>query len=1633
MGQVHLLWITAALLSSPLLTLCDPLYILSAPQIMRVGTAERVFVEIQDRKDQNPINVNIKVMGFPQKDRDLLTTTVTLKPTENFQALVDINIPFVDDIFDTDPEIKQYVNLKATFDGSHTLEKIIMVSFQSGYIFVQTDKTIYTPDSTVRYRVFPLTTEAKATVSAVVVEIVTPEGIIIQRDQYASSKSQEYKLGNPISNGIWKIAASFKDSPDKNFTAEFEVKEYVLPSFEVNLNPAKSFFYTEDKEFTVEIIARYLFGLDVEGSAFVVFGIMNEGKKISIPSSLARVDISKGQGEAVLKRNHILQTFPNIEELVGKTMYVSVSVLTDTGSEMVEAERRGIHIVKAPYKIHFTRTPKYFKPGMPFDFRVYVTNPDETPAENVEVLVTPGNVQGRTDKNGVAKIVINTQKGTSTLDVTVRTITEGIPAENRMTAHAYKPTGGSQNYLHIDITTGLLKVGSQVILKLNLGTNAVGDQDFTYMVLSKGRIITASRYLKSGNSVIAVPLTVTKEMLPSFRVVAYYHVGSSEVVADSIWVDVEDTCMGSLKVDVKDVKATYLPNEDIDLKITGDPGAKVGLVAVDKGIYVLNNKNRLTQTKIWDAIEKHDLACTAGSGKDSMGVFYDAGLLFMSNSAGSTPDRRDLSCSSEQKRKRRHLTKTELKKTLVGSYSENLRRCCMDGLVENLLGYTCERRAKYVEEGDECRQAFLSCCKKLTEARRETIQEELILARSEEEDEDEMSVDIASRSVFPESWMWMDVVIPQCKNKEKCEIIKNERFPDSITTWVVTAISMSNEYGICVADSVKFVVQKNFFVDLKLPYSAVVNEQIEIKAVVHNLGGSTLNSVMVELKETPSVCSLASYKKKYRTTVSIAAKSSRAVPFIIIPLVKGEHVIEVTVRDPGGFPDGVQKKLKVVTQGILRSTGEQTLILEPDKHGGKQRSEIRRSFLDNKMPDTEAYTYIAVRGRPMAQLIKEAISGKGLESLIKLPSGCAEQNLMAMVLPLLAANFLEKTNQWEDVGGVEKRSEALGYIIAGYTRELKFLKPDGSFAVFSGASGSTWLTAYIVRMFSIANSLVTINHGVICNAVKWLILNAQMPDGVFRELYGVSSSAMGGKATQLSMTAFVLIALQEAKPICIDRVDSLQLRMDAATASIAQNVASESDPYAVAMVSYALANANKLKLDVLFRYASLDGSHWPVKESHAFTLEATGYALMALLKIREFKNALPIVQWLKINQKYEGGYLSTQATAVVFQALAKYLTEVPPPNPGRGMEVTVTSTARSSVFKGVFTKTTRGLQRSDRFPADGDLTVEASGEGEGSMSVITLYYVKPDGNSTKCKNFDLDVKFIRNKTISYEHAQASYTLSIQTKFLKDRESSMTILDIGLLTGFVPDTSDLEKLMGTDRYIQKFEVNKQLSDRGSLIIYLKKVSNVINERIVFRMHQMLEVALPQPVGITVYEYYAPENRCVKFYDMAERTSGTLYTLCPTEVCSCAEANCPQLKAPEVPDEGQRKTEACKNHDFAYKAKLQDIKETGSTYSYVFTIVEILKVGSDPVQPQDQRDFLVHEKCRSKLKLIIGKDYLLMGPEAKRIQEKYRYLFGSGTWVEYWPTSKESQDSQEHRERYNGLSELSFVLTTRGCTT
>uniref|UniRef100_A0A8C2IJK6 Complement component c3a, duplicate 4 n=1 Tax=Cyprinus carpio TaxID=7962 RepID=A0A8C2IJK6_CYPCA len=1493
--RVDSLWLAAVAVSLPVLSLCDPLYIFSAPNILKVGSPEKVFVEAQDYSGAS-LNVKISVRS-PKDNREVTSASVTLTPVSN--------------AFSFEKGVQQYAVLHAQFHQT-LVEKKVMVIFQSGHIVLQTDKTIYTPDSTVYYRVFSLSPGMTQPVeSGVRVEILVNVSSVCSKSVYPGGGmvSGTFSLTDPASPGLWKLVAWHQNSPQKNFSSEFEVKEYVLPSFAVSLSPQKAFFYVNDDSLTVDIVAKYLFGEAVNGHGFVVFGVVTEDKgKISIPGSLQRVKIWDGSGTAELRRKHILQSFPNIMQLVGKSLYITVSVLTESGSEMVEAHKKGIQIVTSPYTIHFRRTPHFFKPGMPFDVSVYITNPDQTPAENVEVEVNPGGVRGQTRANGIAKVTVNTPGGSSTLEITAKTkdpqLSDEQQAVRKMTAQAYETKGGSNNYLHIGIGAAELQIGDSLKVSLNLGRSpGVRDQDFTYMILSKGQIVKADRFKREGQSLVTLSLTVTKDMVPSFRFVAYYHVGSSEVVSDSVWVDVKDTCMGTLKVQVHDPDTVYEPGKDFGLRITGDPGAKVGLVAVDKGVYVLNNKNRITQTKIWDVVESHDIGCTAGSGKDSMEVFSDAGLLFESSSAGGTGVRTSTCIIFFRKCSKRSI-----------KYSGIEKECCSDGLVKmNDLRYTCQYRASYILDGHECIRAFLHCCTEMTTYLEES-DEEGILPRSESEDFVN-SDDIVTRTLFPESWLWEEVVLP-----------KYDLSFNSITTWEITAISLSSTHGICVADVQEMTVVKNFFIDLKLPYSAVRNEQIEIKAIIHNLYSRKVK-VRVELMETKDICSPASKRGKFYTTVTVDAKSSYSVPFVLIPLALGRHAIEVKAAAAGRGSDGVKKDLLVVSEGVLTKLNE-NLQLRPSKKGGEHVEVIKSLILRDQAPNTPAKTYVSAIGDIISITIEKAISGQAMGSLIFQPGGCGEQNMIGLTMPVIATHYLDKTSQWHTVS-TGLRQTAVTYITRGYNQQLAYRKNDGSYAAWIGRPSSTWLTAYVAKVFAMASNIVNIDQNVICSALQWLIMNKQLPDGVFREdapvIHGEMTGNVHGGDSQASMTAFVLIALQEGRGICASQISSLDSGINKATVYLKSHLHGLTNPYAVAMASYALASGNALDKQVLLRKASADGSHWPVPGSSSFTLEASAYALLALVKAQDFQNAAPIVNWLNNQRQYNGGYGTTQATIMVFQAVAEYR-----------------------------------IQVKDIKQLDLEMTIRV----EGSQQPIVWNFNKENSHLT------------------------------QTEKLST---------------------------GHDRMIEKFEMNKQLSERGSLIIYLDKVS--VEDRISFRLHRIMNGGFLQPAAVTVYEYYSIENRCLRFYHPT-RKEGALQKICKNDVCQCAEENC-SLQKKEKILEAHRNKKACEPKiNYGCVCVCVCVCEDALTVNYDMRIELALKTGPEIDVEGKQRTFSLQISCKEALDLKQGESYLVMG-QADDVQLDGRigqYALGERTWLEFWPSLEQSKTSTELREKYNGMLSL-----------
>ncbi|XP_051982648.1 complement C3-like [Xyrauchen texanus] len=1645
---MNLLCFTVVLLSSPLLIICDPLYVLLAPNLLRVGSSENVFVEAQDYSGSD-LNVKISVMNHPRKNIRLLSKSVTLTAANHYQSLTDIKIPSDRDYFSDDPLEKQYVYLQAEFP-SKVLEKVVMVSFQSGYIFIQTDKPIYTPTSTVQYRIFSLTPGLQPHEhDGISVDIVNPQGITAMAEivfPVQGIRSGKYAIPEIASPGIWRVITRFKNTPQKNFTADFEVKEYVLPTFEVTLSPSQSFFSVNDASLTVDIHARYLHGNKVKGHAFVVFGVMEIERKTSIPSSLQRVSISDGEGEAKLTKEMILQTFPHINQLLGQSIYISVSVLTDTGSEMVEAHRRGIQIVTSPYTIHFKRTPQFFKPGMPFDVSVYVTDPDQMPAKNVLLEVNPGGVRGGTKANGIAKLTVNSQEGSSTLEISAQTkdpkLSDDQQAVQKMTAHTYIPKSNSKNFLHIGIDAEELQIGDQMKVNLNLGKSpGVQDQDFTFMILSKGQIVQASRFQRRGQSLVTLSLPVTKDMLPSFRFVAFYHVGSSEVVSDSVWVDVRDTCMGTLKVEVKEPRPIYEPGEQFSLDITGDPGAKVGLVTVDKAVHGLN-KNRLTQTKIWDIIEKHDTGCTAGSGKDSMGVFYDAGLMFESNTAGGTDTRTMQECPVPQKRRRR-ASLTQVTTTLVGKYSGDLKKCCVDGMRNNKLDYTCERRATYIVDGHECINAFLHCCNEIVTQSMEAGEQEMILARSEDDEFYESFDEITSRTQFPESWLWAEEVLPVCPTNNKLCITtsltrEHIYLKESITTWQIFAVSLSKTHGICVADPYEIIVYKRFFIDLKIPYSAVRNEQLQIRAILHNYTTKKIKA-RVEFKETEHICSAASKKGTFLKEVEIEPMSSKAVPHVIIPLELGNHLIDVKAAAYDSVhSDGVRKILKVVSEGVLTMVQQNDVQLNPTKLGGVQRVSVRSDKPNAQMPNTPANTYIKVTSQDFSKTIEQAISGDFMGRFIVMPHGNGEETMIYLALPLIATHYLDSTNQWDAVG-MNRRNEAINHINTGYQREQMFRKRDGSYSALMSTPSSTWLTAFVAKVFVMASDVIFIEYNVPCSALKWLANNKQLPDGTFQEDAPVVHQEMvgdvQGKDADASLTAFILIAMQEGRKICAESVGNLQSSMDKAISYLMLRVQSLTSPYAVAMTSYALANAGKLDKDILMRHSTENkaGTFWQVPGQHHHSLEATGYAVLALVKAKDFERAGQAVRWLGKQRTQYGGSGTTQAAIIVFQAVAEYRTQAKKQDVNLNVEVAVEG--RSARNRWTFTSSNKHVARSEKVKLTQNFNVTAQGIGVATLSVFSMYYALPEEKENECKQFDFSVQMKKEREVSYPGAIESYLLTIETHFKNpEKDAGMSVLDIGLLTGFKVDDNDLSKLSkGKDKYIERFEKHMDLSERGSLIVFLNKISHKERDKIAFRIHKINEVGMLQPAAVSVYEYNAPDDRCVKFYHPRKK-DGVLNRLCHEDLCQCAEENCSLQKKHHI-EETERADKACAYEvDYVYKTRVVGMDLSLQADIYNMTIEQVLKEGTESAVEGKVRSFLAHPFCREFLEFEEDKTYLIMGQTKilPRIDGRLRYSLGEQTWIEYWPTQEEAQ-TEQYKETFIGITALANQLFTFGCTT
>ncbi|XP_044514396.1 complement C3 [Gracilinanus agilis] len=285
-----------------------------------------------------------------------------------------------------------------------------------------------------------------------------------------------------------------------------------------------------------------------------------------------------------------------------------------------------------------------------------------------------------------------------------------------------------------------------------------------------------------------------------------------------------------------------------------------------------------------------------------------------------------------------------------------------------------------------------------------------------------------------------------------------------------------------------------------------------------------------------------------------------------------------------------------------------------------------------------------------------------------------------------------------------------------------------------------------------------------------------------------------------------------------------------------------------------------------------------------------------------------------------------------------------------------------------------------------------------------------------------------------QDAKKSMELNICTRYLGETDATMSILDISMMTGFSPDTEDLNKLSkGKDRYISKYELSKAVADKNTLIIYLDKISHTEEECLTFRIHQYFDVGLIQPGAVKVYSYYNLEESCTKFYHPSKE-DGLLNKICHKDVCRCAEENCFLHREDENPlTRQQRFEEACEpGVDYVYKVQVTKIDQTDSFDDYLMLIKDVIKSGSDENPRGKIRKFISPVKCRESLLLQEGNDYLIWGVSSDlwKMNSELNYIIGKDTWVEPWPQEDSCQD-EENQMLCKDLEVFAENMVSFGC--
>ncbi|XP_060597411.1 complement C3-like [Ruditapes philippinarum] len=1365
-----------------------------APNVIRFNNPETVLVNIFGNSQNVQVSVWLEYRGNP-----FSKSTVTV-PDQASPVYTTVNVT-ESDIFNTVINDKpRIINLCSQRGNENKICNAVVLSYKTGYLIVQTDKPIYTPLQDVKIRVLALDESLKRVSGdqwQIHLDIVSPSNLTLGRRVFTSTSSSgfyqnAFSLPPYPEIGTWTARAFYGGHYETVARSQFQIEEYVLPTFGVTIDVSQQYIlmnHPNDSKIDFTVIAKYVYGKPVAGKARLSFNVTYANGQSEYLFSMDRKELERGMAEFSVN-------IVGSEELRklqypdgGRLVAIATVFESATGKEENMYNDETV-FAREPFIFKFTRSKRFFRPGMGYYLKVDLNMPNGVPAKGQKITVEQINDNGGvveteealTDSDGQALAIFENTAQSNRLRFKVI----GSRDAQRQESDIFEVIGyDDKNQILVErVTTDDNIMLMNAFSNVQLGNAVSSYTGMLFVVVTRGKIVHAVFKQASNKAVEQIDDFLQELINPTARLLVFYvDENSNKVVADSIKIDVDAKCRGrglSLKPD----SVAPLPGTRDQLTITGTPFSWVGLNVIDKALLLLNDKNILVKNKMFDVLRSHDLGCGEGSGKNNGDVFKNAGFSILTNADVDRVMYRVQEGCDSNARKRRS----------ADDCNGADERCCVYGkwYAETVINETAkEERAKldpYTLCYSAAKKAFKtnhyeirciqsilhSCIDMMVSLISEVTQ---LSSRSLEDAVSHYAQDLEflanekvrphKRTDFRESFMFEEVQL-DLKGKES----KAYSYPDSITEWMIQAIGITENIGMCIADPVDVRVFRKFFIQLDLPYKATRFELFDVKATLFNYGqeNDPPKSANMYLEAVDGLCyGTAPGKPSPRKIIEVGPNSATTVRFPLIPLKAGKFSVKITaIVTEAGMPmvDIIEKNLYVVNEGIQEIITIQA-CLDPNKQredcedsdrvntnvkysntGHAQQVSIVDLSLPNIAIQGTGSAIAYLQANVMDNVVQTILSG--VDSLFRCPHGCGEQTIATTAPNVYAMMYLKQTNQ------VTADHEVTGntHIRDGVNREKSmFRHSDGSYSCCNNdkhtgiyRATSVWLTAFVAKVFCHANTVVDdlLDEKNDLHPTITFLKNHMNAKGEFKEIQDTRFGSWLKGATEAghtpSLTAFVLISLLE----CNVMQSSLNHTIDLATKYLEtlDTTWLKNRPFDLAITTYALALAKSEHMmtfkNMLVSIEKSNGKniYWAKpgnSATDAYAVETTAYALLAMLKFDDMAKAAHIVRWLTSQQNAQGVFKSTQDTVVGLQALSQY--NIRTFSPSVNLKATFTANDWKGQQLSLKNEKFKLQKISDKLPVekgDSKLNVLVTGSSGSGRMRIELRYNRPAKSNETC-------------------------------------------------------------------------------------------------------------------------------------------------------------------------------------------------------------------------------------------------------------------------------------------------------------